>query len=61
VGTGFTAGYRVLREVRRALEELGSPPRASASTALRVTAYCDEAVLPDAVRLLHARLIEGAG
>jgi len=59
VGTGFTAGYRVLREVRRALEELGSPPRATTAAALRVTAYCEAAALPDAVRLLHARLVEG--
>ncbi len=61
VGTGFTAGYRVLREVRRALVELGSPPRAVTGAALRVTGYCGEAVLPAAVRLLHARLVEGRG
>jgi aspartate kinase len=57
VGTGFTAGYRVLREVRRALEELGSPPRATLSSALRVTAYCGARAIPEAVRRLHARLV----
>jgi aspartate kinase len=59
VGTGLAAGYRALREVTRALDRLGAPPRAVFTSALRVTAYCDARVLPDAVRLLHARLVAG--
>ena len=57
VGTGLSAGHRVLREVTAALEALGAPPRAIFTSALRVTAYCDARVLADAARALHARLV----
>ena len=57
VGTGLSAGHRVLREVTAALEALGVAPRAIFTSALRVTAYCDARVLPDAARALHARLV----
>jgi aspartate kinase len=57
VGTGLSAGHRVLREVEAALEALGAPPRALFTSALRVTAYCDARVLPDAARAIHARLL----
>ncbi len=58
VGTGLTSSYRVVREVTAALAELGAPARATFQTALRVTAYCEARVLADAVRRLHARLVE---
>jgi len=57
VGTGLGAGYRILREVMAALEALGERPIALFSSALRVTAYCDARVLPDAVRRLHETLV----
>jgi aspartate kinase len=57
VGTRISAGHRVLREVVAALEGLGAPPRALFTSALRVTAYCDARVLPDAARALHRRLL----
>jgi aspartate kinase len=47
----------VLREVVSTLEELGAPPRALFTSALRVTAYCDARVLPDAARALHGKLL----
>jgi aspartate kinase len=56
VGTGLSAGHRVLREVRAVLEELGAPPRAIFTSALRVTAYAPAAVLAPAARELHRRL-----
>ncbi|HZZ85569.1 MAG TPA: aspartate kinase [Anaeromyxobacteraceae bacterium] len=57
VGTGLGASHRVLREVANALAELKASPRALVSTPLRVTAWCDAAVLPLLVRGLHARLV----
>jgi aspartate kinase len=57
VGTGLSAGHRVLREVTRALEQLGAPPRAIFTSALRVTACCDAKVLKDAAKALHATLV----
>jgi aspartate kinase len=57
VGTGLSAGHRVLREVTDALVALGAPARAIFTSALRVTACCDARVLPDAARALHARLL----
>jgi aspartate kinase len=57
VGTGLSAGHRVLREVTGVLERLGAPPRALFTSALRVTAYCEAKVLKDAVRELHGRLV----
>jgi aspartate kinase len=57
VGTGLGDGHRVLREVLAALSLLGSPPRAVFTSALRVTAFCDARVLPEAARALHARLL----
>ena len=57
VGTGLSAGHRVLREVTAALAAAGAPPRAVFTSGLRVTAYCDAAVLKDVARALHAALI----
>jgi aspartate kinase len=57
VGTGLSAGHRVLREVTRALAAAGAPPRALFTSGLRVTAYCAEGALKDAARALHAALI----
>ncbi len=57
VGTGLGASHRVVREVSGVLVELGAPPRALFTSALRVTAYCDERVLADAARAVHARLM----
>ncbi len=57
VGTGLSAGHRVLREVTGALAAAGGPPRAVFTSGLRVTAYCDTAVLKDVARALHAALI----
>jgi aspartate kinase len=57
VGTGLSASHRALREVTAALAALGAPPRALFTSALRVTACCDAAVLVEAARALHARLV----
>jgi aspartate kinase len=57
VGTGLGASHRVVREVSGVLVELGAPPRALFTSALRVTAYCDERALADAARAVHARLM----
>ncbi len=57
VGTGLSARHRILREVVAALEELGAPPRALFTSALRVTAYCDAGALPEAARALHRKLL----
>lgn len=57
VGTGLSARHRILRGVVAALEELGTPPRALFTSALRVTAYCDAKVLPEAARALHRKLL----
>ena len=57
VGTGLSADHRALRQVLEVAAELGAPPRAVFTSALRVTAYCDATVLPEAVRRLHARLL----
>lgn len=57
VGTRFSAGHRVVREVIAAFEGLGAPPRAVFTSALRVTAYGEARVLKDAARVLHARLV----
>jgi len=57
VGTGLSAGHRVLREVTAVLAGLGAPPRAIFTSALRVTAYAKAAVLADAARELHRRLV----
>jgi aspartate kinase len=57
VGTGLSAGHRVLREVTAVLLGLGAPPRAVFTSALRVTAYARTAVLADAARELHRRLV----
>ena len=59
VGSGLSAGHRVLREVAAVLAALGAPPRAVFTSALRVTAYCDARVLGEAVRALHERLVMG--
>ncbi|MFO0585315.1 MAG: aspartate kinase [Anaeromyxobacter sp.] len=56
VGTGLSAGHRVLREVTAVLEGLGAPPRAVFTSALRVTAYAKAAAVADAARELHRRL-----
>jgi hypothetical protein len=42
-----------------ALREVGEEPRALVATSLRVTAWCAAARAPDAVRLLHRKLLEG--
>jgi len=57
VGTGLSAGHRVLREVTAVLAGLGAPPRAVFTSALRVTAYAKASVLADAARELHRRLV----
>ena len=57
VGTGISAGHRVVREVTSALEKLGAPARALFTSALRVTAYCDAGAVKDATREIHRRLI----
>jgi aspartate kinase len=61
VGTGMAEGQRVMREVLRVTRALGAGPRALFASALRVTAYCDAAALPEAVRRLHQVLVEGGG
>jgi aspartate kinase len=58
VGTGLSAGHRVVREVSDVLAAAGAPPRALFTSALRVTAYCAARALPDAARALHRRLLE---
>jgi aspartate kinase len=57
VGTGLSAGHRVLREVHATLAARGAAPRAIFTSALRVTAYAPAAALADAARELHHRLI----
>jgi aspartate kinase len=57
VGTGLSAGHRVLREVTAVLASLDAPPRALFTSPLRVTAYCAAAALKDAARALHERLL----
>ncbi len=57
VGTGLSAGHRVLREVTGVLASLGAPPRALFTSPLRVTAYCAASALKDAARALHERLL----
>jgi aspartate kinase len=57
VGTGLSAGHRVVREVVSALESLGAPARALFTSALRVTAYCDGNAVKDAAREIHRRLV----
>jgi aspartate kinase len=57
VGTGLSAGHRVLRELTATLEGLGAPPRAIFTSALRVTACCDARALKDAAKALHAKLV----
>jgi len=60
VGAACGGGDRVRREVEAALSALGTPARALTGSALRVTAYLPAAAAPEAVRRLHARLVEGA-
>jgi aspartate kinase len=57
VGTGISAGHRVLRAVTDVLASLDARPRALFTSALRVTAFCPARVLPEAARALHARLV----
>jgi aspartate kinase len=57
VGTGLSAGHRVVREVTAALEAVGTPPRALFTSALRVTAYCDGRAVKEAAREIHRRLV----
>jgi aspartate kinase len=57
VGTGLSAGHRVLREVVAVLAALGAPPRAIFTSGLRVTTYCDARVLKDAARGVHERVV----
>jgi aspartate kinase len=57
VGTGLSAGHRVVREVTAALEAMGTPPRALFTSALRVTAYCDGRAVKEAAREIHRRLV----
>jgi aspartate kinase len=60
VGTLAGSGPGVLQEVLGALRELGEEPRALLATSLRVTAFCSAARAPEAVRVLHRRLVEEA-
>ncbi|HET9551508.1 MAG TPA: aspartate kinase [Anaeromyxobacteraceae bacterium] len=57
VGTGAGASERVRREVEAALEALGARALAVATAPLRITAYVEARVLPEAARALHRRLI----
>jgi len=57
VGTGLSAGHRVLREVQAALAAQGAAPRAVFTSPLRVTAYAAAAALPEAARAVHGRLL----
>ena len=58
VGARAGAGPGVLLEVLDALREVGEEPRALLATSLRVTAFCSAARAPEAVRVLHRRLVE---
>ena len=60
VGARAGAGPGVLLEVVDGLREIGEEPRALLATSLRVTAYCSAARAPEAVRVLHRRLVETA-
>ncbi|HET6922277.1 MAG TPA: aspartate kinase [Anaeromyxobacteraceae bacterium] len=60
VGAACGGSDRIRREVEAALSALGTPPRAVLASPLRVTAYLDAAAAPEAVRRLHARLVESA-
>jgi len=60
VGALAGAGPGVLEEVLGALREMGEEPRALLATSLRVTAFCSAARAPEAVRVLHRRLVEEA-
>jgi aspartate kinase len=59
VGTAAGESDRVRREVERVLAELGEPPRAVFASPLRVTGYGSAGAMPEAVRRLHARLVDG--
>lgn len=60
VGTRAGVGTEVLREVLAAVRAGGEEPRALLATSIRVTAWCAAARAPEAVRVLHRRLVEGA-
>ncbi len=60
VGAACGGSDRVRREVEAALVALGTPPIALTASPLRVTAYLPAVAAPEAVRLLHARLVEGS-
>jgi aspartate kinase len=60
VGTRAGVGNEVLREVLAAVRAGGEEPRALLATSIRVTAWCAAARAPEAVRVLHRRLVEGA-
>ncbi len=59
VGAACGGSGRIRGEVEAVLAALGARPRALTGTPLRVTAYLDAALAPEAVRRLHARLVEG--
>ncbi|HEY6105052.1 MAG TPA: aspartate kinase, partial [Anaeromyxobacteraceae bacterium] len=61
VGAACGGGDRIRREVEAALRALGAAARAVTASPLRVTAYLEAAAAPEAVRRLHARLVEGEG
>jgi aspartate kinase len=58
VGARAGAGPGVLREVLAAVRGAGEEPRAVLATGFRVTAWCSAARAPEAVRVLHRRLVE---
>ena len=60
VGARAGAGAGTVQEVLDALREVGEEPRALLATSLRVTAFCSAARAPEAVRVLHRRLVEEA-
>ncbi len=60
VGAACGDGDRVRGEVEAALSAQGTRPLALTTSPLRVTAYLEAAAAPEAVRRLHARLVEGA-
>jgi aspartate kinase len=58
VGARAGTGPGVLREVLAAVRGAGEEPRAVLATGFRVTAWCSAARAPEAVRVLHRRLVE---
>jgi len=60
IGAGINAGHRNLRAALTALEGIGGPILGLATSSFRISFLLDEANLHEAVRRLHAALIEPA-